>query len=381
MSESVKAEVIAFVAYPSSPKPIGESLRAVCTDFRRHRASWLLQPWEANDAAGYCLTDPILEKIGDADFIIADVTNLNFNVTYEIAYAIGRRKRVFLVRNRAIATDDKLIREVGIFDTIGYIEYANSGELIDYIKTIASFDPLPLSDAPLNKQVPVYIVTPREKAEAEIRIISRVKKAGGIFYRSFDPIENARLSVRSAIDNVSTSIGVILPLLTSNRSDALPHNLRCAFVAGVSHSLEKQTLILQTAGSDPVPLDLRDYVSTYDELDSIDRHVAEFVPEVTRRIQEEEEFVLSESATPLTDLVLGQSAAENEMTQLGSYYLQTEEFNRVVMGGTNVVAGRKGSGSQRYFFRREITFAGISSWSFWILILKAFSSKNSKISF
>ncbi len=58
-----------------------------------------------------------------------------------------------------------------------------------------------MSDAPVNKNVPVYIVTPREKAETEIRIISRVKKTGGIFFRSFDPVENARLSVRAAIDN------------------------------------------------------------------------------------------------------------------------------------------------------------------------------------
>jgi hypothetical protein len=344
------AEVKAFVAYPSSPKLVSESIREACSEFRKHRASWELIPWEVNDVAGYCLTDPILEKIGDATFVIADITGVNFNVVYEVAYAIGRRKRVFLIRNRTVETDEKLLRDVGIFDTLGYVEYSNSDELISRLKKIENFDALPLSDAPLNKRVPVYIVTPREKAEAEIRIISRVKKAGGIFFRSFDPVESARLSARSAIDNVLPSIGIILPLLASNRSDSAAHNLRCAFVAGLAHSLEKQTLLLQAAGSDPIPIDLRDYVSTYDTLDSINRYIAEFVPEVTRRIQEEEEFVLSESATPLTDLVIGQSAAENEMSQLASYYLQTEEFNRVISGGTNVVAARKGAGKSALFF-------------------------------
>ena len=194
-------DLTGFIAYPSSPKDIGESIRAACVEIKRQHASWKMQPWEANDIAGYCLIDPILEEIRATKVLIADVTQLNFNVSYEIGYAIGLRKRVFLIRNRSIATDQRLARDVGLFDTMGYEDYSNSTHLLQKIKSIASLAPMPLSDAPVNKNVPVYIVTPREKAETEIRIISRVKKTGGIFFRSFDPVENARLSVRAAIDN------------------------------------------------------------------------------------------------------------------------------------------------------------------------------------
>ena len=339
-----------FIAYPSSPREIGEAIRSTHAEIKRQHSLWSIQPWEANDIAGYCLIDPVLEKIKNSKILIADVTQLNFNVTYEIGYAIGLKKRVFLVRNRSIVTDQRLIREVGLFDTIGYVEYSNSIDLFKVIKDISSFAPMPLSDTPLNKKVPVYIVTPREKTDAEIQIISRVKKAGGIFFRSFDPIENARLSVRTAIENVCPSIGIILPLLASNRSDAFPHNLRCAFVAGLAHALEKETLLLQ-AGGEPVPLDLRDYVKIFGSLDSINGMVADFVRRVTERLQEDDNFALSESSTPLEDLFLGQSAAENEMTSLRNYYLQTEEFNRVVKGNANVVAGRKGSGKTALFFQ------------------------------
>lgn len=344
------AELTGFLAYPAKPKEIGQSIRAACEELKRQRPSWHLDPWEANDIAGYCLTDPILEQIRTSKILIADVTELNFNVAYEIGYAVGMQKRVFLVRNKAIASDERLVREVGIFDTLGYEGYANSIQLVQIIKAIASLAPLPLSDAPLNKNVPVYIVTPREKAEAEIRIISRVKKAGGIFFRSFDPVENARLSIRAAIEHVCPSIGIILPLLASNRADAVPHNLRCAFVAGLAHALEKETMVLQ-AGGEPVPLDLRDYVQIFDTPDSINPLVADFVRRVVERVLEQDDFVLSESATPLEDLFLGQSAAENEMTSLRNYYLQTEEFNRVVNGNVNLVAGRKGSGKTALFFQ------------------------------
>jgi len=339
-----------FIAYPSAPKEIGDSIRATCAEIKRLQSSRKLHPWESNDIAGHCLIDPVLEKIKDSKILIADITRLNFNVVYEIGFAVGLRKRVFLIRNNTITQDKRLILDVGLFDTIGFIDYSNSTQLVLTLTGIDNLSPLPLSDTPLNKHVPVYILTPREKAEAEIRIISRVKKTGGVFYRSFDPVENARLSIRSAIDNVCSSIGVILPLLASNRSDALPHNLRCAFVAGLSHALEKETLFMQ-AGGEPIPLDLRDFVQIYDTLDSINELVADFVRRVVERVQEQEDFVLSESPTPLADLFLGQSSAENEMTSLRNYFLQTEEFNRIVNGSVNLVAGRKGSGKTALFFQ------------------------------
>ena len=223
------------------------------------------------------------------------------------------------------------------------------------------FAPMPLSDAPINKKVPVYIITPREKAEAEIRIISCVKKTGGVFFRSFDPVENGRLSVRAAIDNVCSSIGIILPFLASSRADAHPHNLRCAFVAGLAHALEKETLLLQQ-GNEPIPLDLRDYVKCLPyTLDVINGMVADFVRRVVERVQEDDDFVLfSDSSTPLADLFVGQSAAENEFTSLRNYFLQTDEFNRVSLGNANLVVGAKGSGKTALFFKPETKFVGIN---------------------
>ncbi len=345
------SELTAFVAYPSAPKQIGDSIRAGCKKLLAQKGSFVLSPWESNDIAGHCLTDPILESIKGTSLLVADVTHLNFNVIYEIGYAIGSGKRAVLVRDRSLIRDEALIREVGIFDTLGVETYANSEEFAKLIANINSLAPIPLPNSSLNKRVPVYIVTPREKAEAEIRILSRVQTTGGIYFRSFDPIENARLSARSAIENVWQSIGVILPLLPANRSDAVAHNLRCAFVAGLAHALEKETLLLQAGSTEPVPIDLRDQVSIFGSLESIDRIVAQFAPRITKRLQEEDDFVLSESSSPLSDLFLGQSAAENEIAHLSSYYLQTEEFGRLLNGDISVVAGRKGSGKTALFFQ------------------------------
>jgi hypothetical protein len=108
---------------------------------------------------------------------------------------------------------------------------------------------------------------------------------------------------------------------------------------------------VQAGSTEPVPIDLRDQVSIFGSLDSIDRIIAQFAPRITKRLQEDDDFVLSESSSPLSDLFLGQSAAENEIAHLSSYYLQTEEFTRIVNGDVSVVAGRKGSGKTALFFQ------------------------------
>ena len=94
---------------------------------------------------------------------------------------------------------------------------------------------------------------PRDKTEAEIHLVSRKKKEARLFFRSFDTEEHVRISVCEAIENVSASLGVILPLISNNRNDSEIHNLRCAFIAGLSHALERETLILQAGDEHGTP--------------------------------------------------------------------------------------------------------------------------------
>ncbi|HEY5742372.1 MAG TPA: hypothetical protein VIS99_07510 [Terrimicrobiaceae bacterium] len=158
------------------------------------------------------------------------------------------------------------------------------------------------------------------------------------------------MSVRDAIDNVTSSLGIIIPLISTNRTDADIHNLRCAFVAGLAHAADIEALLLQ-AGDSPVPLDLRDAVSMYAAPEQIDRYLAEFAPRVTERLQQADQVEFPDLQTPINTLFLGASAAENEFLELQNYYIQTDEYQRVLRGEVQVIAGRKGSGKTALFFQ------------------------------
>lgn len=336
-----------LVAYPSLPREIGEVIKTAIEIIRREHFYRDLTTWEENDIAGRCLVDPILRKIEEGNLLVADITRLNFNVVYEIGFAIGCGKRAFLVRNSALLADDKITQEVGVFDTLGYNSYSNSKELVDLILSCRDYAPIKFDTADINTSAPVYVLLPKTKANAEVRILSRIKKAR-LQFRSFDPEEQGRLAVREAIENVARSHGIIVPLLPEIHRDSPVHNLRAAFIAGLAGGMDKLILLLQP-GDEPIPLDYRDLVSSYKFLEQIDDHIGEFARDVTERFQTTAQPVIPEPKTFLAQLTLGASSAENEMQELGYYYLETDEYQRTLQGDVQVVSGRKGSGKTALF--------------------------------
>jgi hypothetical protein len=126
-----------FAAYPSSLREVRDTFGQLSQEIQRRHLPLHVDTWENNDIAGYCLVDPILEKIQTADFLVADITRLNFNVIYEIGYAIAKSKRVILLQNRAIRPQPELMQELGLFDTTGWKLYQNSGDLSQYLGRFA----------------------------------------------------------------------------------------------------------------------------------------------------------------------------------------------------------------------------------------------------
>jgi hypothetical protein len=337
-----------FFAYPSKPPEVKSAINAALDLLRQNHGQRGIESWEENDIAGRPIVVPIFEKINNVDFLFADITRLNFNVTYEIGYAIGRGRRIILVRNGTIRAADELIQKIGIFDTLGYETYTNSKELVNIILKKKDIRPLKI-DHDINNTSPAYLVLPRYKTDFEIHITSKIKKAR-IQYRSFDPEEQGRLSAMIAISNVSASHGVVVPLLSTAREDAETHNQRAAFVAGLATGMDKELLLLQQ-GDDPVPLDYRDFVSRVSHISQTDKYIGDFASAITARLQHRTDVSIPAQESLLAALSLGASTAENEMGELDDYYLETEEFRRALRGEAQIVAGRKGAGKSALFFR------------------------------
>lgn len=335
-----------FYAYASFPAGIGQTIEQSVSQV--NIATFKVETWKALDVVGHFISEKVLESIDSCDFLLADISVLNFNVTYEIGYAIGKGKRVLLTKNKSIKEKSPTIREVGIFDTLGFKEYQNSSELCDFIRDANNTEPLKLRSK-INTRSPVYLLEGLHKTDWATRIVSRIKKARYLF-RSFDPNEQPRLSANDAISQVSQSHGIVVPLLSKSAVGSEVHNMRGAFIAGLSDGMDKALCILQHE-EDPVPIDYRDFVNTSYHPDDINEFIAEFAGRVAEQFQKDIKIISKSDDTFLQSIDLGSSSAENEMRTLQSYYLKTDQYLKSLRGEANIVVGRKGSGKSAIFLQ------------------------------
>lgn len=336
-----------FVAYSGRDKSLATLISEAVSHANSKPLDIRYETWEFNDIPGTPLVSPILEGIDESNYIVADITYLNQNVVYEIGFAIGRRKRAFLVRHRGTIGDKDLVNAVGIFDTLGYHEYDDVNGLFERLTSHIQPQFIQI-DETLDRQAPVYIIEPPTRGDAETMMISRVKKAR-YRYRSFSPIEDSRLSAVDAIRQVGISAGVVVCLQNESVEGSNTNNIRALFVAGLSHGLEKPTLILAPVGLS-APLDIRDETRFFRYPEDISEHVASLSLEITE-YQQQVDPAPVKLKTKLQALRIGDPTAENEMTTLSNYYLQIDQYNRTLQGDVNLVVGRKGSGKTALFIQ------------------------------
>ena len=335
----------AFFAYSSTHNEISEAIAGAKDLISHKRRDFTIHMWEENDISGRALTDPIFEKIAECDVLIADVTTMNFNVTFEIAYAIGLGKRVYLVRNENFEGEVELANKIGIFDTLGYECYANQESLTDILLAVRP-DKHIISQTKPNQSTAIYLLQTPIPGQSLLVVMARIKKAR-LAFKSFIPSEEVRLSATKAIDDVAGCLGIIVPLLAKSFVDSTIHNIRAAFIAGLAVSMNKAVLMLQPDDG-PAPLDVRDLVKTYHGSEDIAKHIAELALDVTERLQAKVPLKMPEG-NYLSNLSIGDPIAENEFQTLSNYYLRTDQFGRASRGEVNLVVGRKGAGKTALF--------------------------------
>jgi hypothetical protein len=88
------ADPSAFIAYPSAPATIGDTIEKAVHDIERLEGRGRFLTWRASDIAGRFIGEKILDDIQARAALVADMSLFNFNVTYEIGFAIGHHMRL-----------------------------------------------------------------------------------------------------------------------------------------------------------------------------------------------------------------------------------------------------------------------------------------------
>lgn len=340
--------------YPSDPDFIASTIEesAVQLKLKAPKQQWVT--WKDLNISGKIVFCKICMALRFSKHIIADVTTLNFNLLFEIGYALGLGQPVLPIRDSNYIKDRKDFDELGLLDTLGYHDFQNSADLVAGT-TDCLGDAPPFSKYPdIDTEAPLYVVKSHVQSEGMIKLMSVLKKSG-LRFRTFDPRETPRLPLHDAFKQVCSSHGIIAHLIDPGREGARAHNARCAFLAGMAMAAGKFTLMLQESEV-PQPIDYRDVVKPYHKASNIQEILIPYIKTFVEKLQETR-FV--PTALPLRELEkidLGDLAAENEQLALRSYFVPTAEYNEARRGHARMVVGRKGSGKTAIFYAVRSTY-------------------------
>ncbi len=337
-----------FFVYANDPEIISSTIEESIAKLKSttERKHWV--SWKDLDISGQIIFCKICKALRFTKLVIADVTTLNFNLLFEIGYAIGLGKPVLPIRDASYIRDHKIFDELGLLDTLGYIDFQNSTILMEGV-TQRQGDTPPFNKYPaINSESPLYLVKSHIQNEGMIKLMSALKKSG-LRFRTFDPRETSRLSLHEAFKQVCPSFGMIAHLIHPGRVGALAHNARCALLAGMSMASGRFTLMLQETEARQ-PIDYRDIIKSYNRASNIPDLLIPLIRSVVEKLQETRFVATALPLRQLEKIDLGDLAAENEIGALRTYFVPTGQYNEAKRGHARLVVGRKGAGKTAIFY-------------------------------
>ena len=333
--------------FGSQPPNIASPIEAAVELLQEDRTeTW--GTWRDMDIAGQMVFCEICKRMRGAATVYADVTTLNFNLLFEIGFALGLGLPVRPIRDSSYARDKKAFDALGVLDTLGYMDFTNSSTLAESVRRAGPGQPLGAFSPRDYRETPLYVLKGPVDTDGVVRLLSLLKKSR-LRFRTHDQAETPRLSLHKARQQVTGSFGVVAHLLSPQRTGADVHNALSAFVCGLAVAQQKPVLMVQEEVVTQ-PIDYRDLVQSYESAGQIEGLVEGFLAQVVERLQQGLSTQAPKQIGILNEIDLGDVAAENEIGGLREYFVPTGRFDRIRKGHAQLVIGRKGAGKSAMFY-------------------------------
>lgn len=339
-----------FFLYPAQPTTIAATVAQAATRLAELEPGLTWRTWRSMDPPGRVIFCEVCKNMRFAASVTADVTTLNFNLLFELGYALALGLPVIPIRDTSYIQDKRLFAELGTLDTLGYLDFVNSEALAQDIRRLHPAASRLMKPIEMNREQPIFFVRAPFMIDGDITLLSGLKKSR-IHFRTYDPKEATSLSLHDANREVSSSAGVMLHLLDQNRGGATVHNARCALLAGMAMGYGKCVLMAQEGAEVIHAIDFRDIIKSYSVAEQTKGLLIPFLEDVMEAIQSTSKTTPKYSPGRLERVYLGQSAAENEIRDLPSYFVPSGPYESAKRGDVRIVAGRKGSGKTAIFYR------------------------------
>ena len=347
------AVATAFFGYPSQPVLRRETV-ALAADRIGLSGTVNSVTWEELRIRGQLIIGQVLDAVDAAAVSVFDITDLNPNVLFELGYAIGSGRRVWLIRDGTDESAAQIWKRFGLLRSVGYAKYANSDQIVaafERDRPAATGKPLfdDLIGPSLATSTPASLFYFKSLHDTDAsRALTRVitdETNGQFSVTTADPAESSFQPLTWYAQQIFNSRTVVIHLTGRKRFESSIHNARCALIAGLARGIGKPLLLLAETDYSP-PIDYEDLLHVYHSAKDCGAHARKWL-----KVALATEYGQSSVTAPpvslqseLRSLRLGSYIAEDEKATLADYFVETRSYLEVLAGGTTVFVGRRGAG-------------------------------------
>ena len=344
-----------FFAYASEPQRRVDAIRGSIDRIRDGSGiGCKVADWTDLPVEGKVISCTICEAIRNAKCVAADITDLNFNVLFELGFAIGAGRAIWpLVEG---SEENRLYSAFDTLTTVGHSRYTNGKSIANkvlkkkpWMRKAHLPTPSLMACKPTRaaRQI-LYLRSPSDD-EASLRVEEMLENSGLSVIRD-DPSEVAFQPISWYLARLESSFAVLIELGEQTDPRQSLHIAKCALVAGVSVACGRRLLML---GNDigGGPIDYRDLLRSYKNAAAAAAITKEWLAPLPGELRELEQIARADitsapsQGVPLLKRIhLGDYVAENELSDLAAYFVETAEFQDALTGTFKVFVGRKGTG-------------------------------------
>jgi len=361
-----------FYAFPGSHPSLKETIEQALQELKEsqdvRQRKVRFKSWTEMSIGGKTVLRTITDNIDRADLFACDLTYLNFNVVFELGYAIGRFKRIWISLNPSIEGASKNYNRVlyTAAGGLGYVPYANRNELISGFVTNPPWKDLEVTplgkayrnQAPLEEFPSLLYLKPSIDTDAVIGVGQALTSSRfGEALVVDDPKENLSPTLEWYADKIRAADAVLVQLLADNHRDSHERKMTSSFVAGLAHAFGKPLLLVAETPFD-LPVDYQTLLKVHETASQCVGLVQPWISEIEqnlprRRARRPSDQSAKPQSLDLRKLSVGEPRAEHERRVLDSYFVETSAYYHALESSTTIVVGRRGTGKTANLFAMQ----------------------------
>ncbi|WP_342089446.1 P-loop ATPase, Sll1717 family [Dyadobacter sp. OTU695] len=343
-----------FFAYSSQPSSSGEAIEEAVREINKGNLA-TITTWRGLRISGRIIIKEILDQIDKSDFFCADLTGMNDNVLFEIGYAIGRAKPIWLVFDTSYAYSQHRFKEFQLLSTVGYSKYTNTQNLVQsfYQQEIGAQGQSIISQT-LSQLEGQIVSKPFLYLKSQVATNYSQEIINQADFNNLKPIiddagENKIESLEWYIENILKAPALLAEFSTLARVGFELQNSKCAFLSGLAIGLDKKVLMVAERPYEEAPIDYRDLLKKYSTREQCAQIIKPFFEDLKKIISElfsnRRELIHGRKLqSNLQKINFGEFTAEHESDKIYEYYVETSHIETLVRNEYSIIVGRKGSG-------------------------------------